>query len=82
MLRSPGALSGSAVGRRGVFVAAGETSAGVAVGGNHQGTLETGEVDLAPFHELETIIPDHIKADLEQLKADIIASKIQTKPED
>jgi WD40 repeat protein/DNA-binding SARP family transcriptional activator len=49
-------------------------------GGNHIGTLESGEVDLAPFHELETIIPDHIKTDLEQLKADIISGKIQTKP--
>jgi WD40 repeat protein/basic membrane lipoprotein Med (substrate-binding protein (PBP1-ABC) superfamily) len=50
------------------------------VGGNHQGTLETGEVDLAPFHELESLIPDNIKAELDQIKADIIAGEIQTKP--
>ncbi|MGW8143937.1 MAG: BMP family lipoprotein, partial [Anaerolineales bacterium] len=49
-------------------------------GGNHLGTLESGEIDLAPFYELESLIPDHIKADLEQIKADIIAGKIQTKP--
>jgi basic membrane protein A len=49
-------------------------------GGNHLGTLETGEVDLAPFYELESLIPDHIKADLEQIKAEIIAGEIQTKP--
>jgi WD40 repeat protein/basic membrane lipoprotein Med (substrate-binding protein (PBP1-ABC) superfamily)/DNA-binding SARP family transcriptional activator/energy-coupling factor transporter ATP-binding protein EcfA2 len=51
-------------------------------GGNHLGTLETGEVDLAPFYGLETIITEQIETDLEQIKADIIAGKIQTKPED
>jgi WD40 repeat protein/basic membrane lipoprotein Med (substrate-binding protein (PBP1-ABC) superfamily)/DNA-binding SARP family transcriptional activator/energy-coupling factor transporter ATP-binding protein EcfA2 len=51
-------------------------------GGNHLGTLESGEVALALFYELEYIIPAHIKADLEQIKADIIAGKIQTKPEE
>ena len=53
----------------------------VAVAGPvHRAALETGEVDLASFSKLESLIPDHIKADLEQLKADIIAGKIQTKP--
>jgi basic membrane protein A len=51
-------------------------------GANHLGTLATGEVDLAPFHELEDIIPEQIKAELDQIKADIIAGKIQTKPGD
>lgn len=50
-------------------------------GGYHLGTLESGEVGLAPFYELEFLIPDHIKTELEQLKVDIIAGKIQTKPE-
>jgi basic membrane protein A len=49
-------------------------------GGNHLGTLESGEIDLAPFYELESLIPDHIKVDLEQIKTDIIAGEIQTKP--
>jgi basic membrane protein A len=49
-------------------------------GGNHLGTLESGEIDLASFYESESLIPDHIKVDLEQIKADIIAGKIQTKP--
>ena len=48
--------------------------------GTYLGTLETGELDLAPFYELEDIIPDHIKVDLEQIKVDIIAGKIHTKP--
>jgi WD40 repeat protein/basic membrane lipoprotein Med (substrate-binding protein (PBP1-ABC) superfamily)/DNA-binding SARP family transcriptional activator/energy-coupling factor transporter ATP-binding protein EcfA2 len=50
-------------------------------GGNHLGTLESGEINLAPFYELESLIPEQIKADLEQLKTDIIAGKIQTKPD-
>lgn len=65
-----------------VLHAADALAQGIFEGGIHHGTLETGEVELAPFHQLEAIIPAHIKADLEQGKADIIAGKIQTKPED
>jgi basic membrane protein A and related proteins len=49
-------------------------------GGIHAGTLETGEVGLAPFSEFDSLITDKVKADLEQIKADIIVGKIQTKP--
>ena len=49
-------------------------------GGIHMGTLETGEVGLSPFHDLDTLISPQVKADLEQIVADIIAGKIQTKP--
>jgi WD40 repeat protein/basic membrane lipoprotein Med (substrate-binding protein (PBP1-ABC) superfamily)/DNA-binding SARP family transcriptional activator len=63
-----------------VIRAADALAQGEFVGGNHLGTLETGEVDLAPFYELGDNIPEQIKVDLEQIKADIIASKIQTKP--
>jgi basic membrane protein A len=65
-----------------VVQAADALAQGKLVGGNHLGTLETGEVGLAPFHEFETLIPAEIKADLEQIKVDIIAGKIQTKLED
>jgi WD40 repeat protein/basic membrane lipoprotein Med (substrate-binding protein (PBP1-ABC) superfamily)/DNA-binding SARP family transcriptional activator len=65
-----------------VIQAADALAEGNFVGGNYNGTLKSGEVALAPFHELEAIIPDHIKADLEQIKADIIAGKIRTKPEE
>jgi basic membrane protein A len=65
-----------------VMLAADALAAGDFVGGNHRGTLKSGEVALAPFHDLEAIIPDHIKADLEQIKIDIIAGNIQTKPEE
>ncbi len=49
-------------------------------GGIHVGTLETGEVGLAPFHELDGLVSSKVKAELEQIKADIIAGKIKTKP--
>jgi basic membrane protein A len=49
-------------------------------GGIHVGTLETNEVGLAPFHEFDSLISDEVKAELEQIKQDIIAGKIKTKP--
>ena len=49
-------------------------------GGIQFGTLETGEAGLAPFHELDSLVTAKVKADLEQIKAEIIAGKIQTKP--
>lgn len=63
-----------------ILVTADALANGEFKGGTHLGTLETGEVGLAPFHELEAIIPEHIKSDLEQIKAEIIADVIQTKP--
>jgi basic membrane protein A len=49
-------------------------------GGVHLGTLETGEVGLAPFYQFDSLIPDKVKAELEQIREDIIAGKIRTKP--
>jgi WD40 repeat protein/basic membrane lipoprotein Med (substrate-binding protein (PBP1-ABC) superfamily)/DNA-binding SARP family transcriptional activator len=48
-------------------------------GGLHLGDLENGGVGLAPFYEFEDQIPDEIKAELEQLRQDIIAGKVKTK---
>ena len=53
---------------------------GTFIGGTHIGTLETGEVTLAPFHNLESLISAEVKADLEQIRKDIIVGKIKTKP--
>jgi basic membrane protein A len=53
---------------------------GTFTGGIHIGTLETGEVGLASFHELDSLVSDQVKADLEQIKKDIIAGRIKTKP--
>lgn len=49
-------------------------------GGIQVGTLETGEVGLSPFRNFDALISDQVKADLEQIVADIIAGKIQTRP--
>jgi WD40 repeat protein/transcriptional regulator with XRE-family HTH domain len=49
-------------------------------GGIHVGTLETGEVGLAPFYQFDSLISSKVKADLEQIKKDIIDGKIKTRP--
>jgi len=40
------------------------------------GTLENGGTSLAPFHEFDGKIPDELKKELDQIKADIISGKI------
>ena len=49
-------------------------------GGNHVGTLETGEVGISPFYNLDLLIPAKVKTDLQRIEADIIAGTIKTKP--
>jgi len=53
---------------------------GAFTGGVHIGTLETNEVGLAPFYHLDSLISAKVKSDLEQIKKDIIAGVIKTKP--
>jgi basic membrane protein A len=53
---------------------------GTFTGGIHIGTLETGEVGLAPFYKFDSLISDKVKADLEQITRDIITGRIKTKP--
>lgn len=53
---------------------------GTFTGGMHRGTLATGEVGISPFHELDELVAARVKADLEQIQADIIAGKIKTRP--
>jgi basic membrane protein A len=49
-------------------------------GGVVVGTLENTGVDLAPFHELDSMVSDELKAELEDLRAGIIDGSIQTSP--
>jgi WD40 repeat protein/basic membrane lipoprotein Med (substrate-binding protein (PBP1-ABC) superfamily)/DNA-binding SARP family transcriptional activator len=49
-------------------------------GGTHVGTLANGEVGLSPFYDNERLISESVLAELEQIKADIAAGKIKTKP--
>jgi WD40 repeat protein/basic membrane lipoprotein Med (substrate-binding protein (PBP1-ABC) superfamily)/transcriptional regulator with XRE-family HTH domain len=49
-------------------------------GGLHTGTLANGGVSLAPFHKLEALVLPKKQGELEQIKVDIIAGKILTRP--
>jgi basic membrane protein A len=49
-------------------------------GGLYIGTLENDGVGLAPFHQLDHLVSGEVKAELEAIKADIIAGNIQTQP--
>jgi basic membrane protein A len=49
---------------------------GTFAGGVVVGTLANEGVALAPFHNLESLVSDELKAEIEQLKADIIAGTI------
>ena len=49
-------------------------------GGVTVGTLENGGVGLAPFHDLEAMVPAGLVPKSSQVKADIIAGKISTTP--
>jgi basic membrane protein A len=56
------------------------TMDGTFVGGVVVGTLENTGVDLAPFHELDSMVPDDLKAELETLRQGIIDGSITTSP--
>ncbi len=45
-------------------------------GGLLVGTLENGGVDLAPFHDMDALVPDELKAELAALRAGIIDGSI------
>jgi WD40 repeat protein/basic membrane lipoprotein Med (substrate-binding protein (PBP1-ABC) superfamily) len=63
-----------------IVLASNAIAEGKFTGGIHVGTLETEEVRLAPFHQLESLISEQVKADLEQIMSGIITGKIQTRP--
>ena len=46
-------------------------------GGLIVGTLESGGVDLAPFHDMEDAVPAELKADLDAIRAGIIDGSIK-----
>jgi basic membrane protein A len=53
---------------------------GAFTGGIHVGALENGGVGISPFHNLDALVSPQVKAELEQIAADIIAGKITTRP--
>lgn len=53
---------------------------GIFEGGLFIGTLENDGVGIAPFRSMEDRVPEEIKSDLVQIKADIISGVISTQP--
>ena len=49
---------------------------GTFVGGDVVGTLANNGVTIAPFHDLAGLVPAELAAEIDQLRADIIAGKI------
>jgi len=49
-------------------------------GGTKVATLANNGVGIAPFHELDSLVPQKVKDDLPGIIQDIIAGKIKTKP--
>ena len=45
-------------------------------GGDVVGTLANGGVAIAPYHDLESLVPAELTAEIEQLKADIISGTV------
>ena len=64
-----------------VVTAVGSIVDGTFSGGTYVGTLENGGVGIAPFHELEELVSDQTRAELEEIGAHISARRIKTLPE-
>jgi basic membrane protein A len=65
-----------------VYDATDQIIGGMFEGGTYIGTIENGGVGLAPFHELEVLVTDETKAELEEMQALITAGEIETIPAD
>lgn len=62
-----------------VFDAISQVIDGNFEGGLYIGTLANDGVDLAPFHQLDDNVPEELKDELEEVKAEIIAGTISTR---
>ena len=60
-----------------IFLAAAAIGSDTFRGGSHVGTLAS-EVSLAPFHNLDWMVSDALRAELEQVKAGILTGRIDT----
>jgi basic membrane protein A len=49
-------------------------------GGPNTSVLASGEVDIAPFHDLDSVVPAKVKTDLETIRAGIVSGTIHTSP--
>lgn len=62
------------------FLVIEELVSGRFIGGNFTGNLENGGVSLAPFYKLDPMVNELVRAELEQLRIDIISGAIQIDP--
>lgn len=63
-----------------VFSATEQVVNGEFAGGVYVGTLENGGVGIAAFNKLDSMVSSDLKAELEEVKAGIIAGEIKTLP--
>ena len=63
-----------------VFTAVQQVQDNTFGGGTYIGTLENDGVGIASFHDLDALVSDELKAELEEIIAQIIAGEIQTSP--
>jgi basic membrane protein A and related proteins len=63
-----------------VLLAVEAIAGGTFSGGPHVGTLATGEVGLAPFHAAGSLVSPRLRAELEEVRAGIIAGEMATSP--
>ena len=49
-------------------------------GGLYVGTLANDGVGISPFHDFDASVPDSVKAELDELRAAIIAGQLSTRP--
>jgi basic membrane protein A len=53
---------------------------GTFTGGLYVGNLENNGVAMAPFHDLDSVVSDALKAELETVKADLLSGAITLNP--
>jgi basic membrane protein A len=63
-----------------VLTAIGAIVNGTFKGGSNTSVLASGEVDIAPFHALDAVVPAQVKVDLADIRAGIISGQIATTP--
>ncbi len=59
-----------------VYQASEQVANGTFSGGTVLNTMSTGGIDLAPYHDADSLVPDELKAEIEDLKAQIIAGTL------
>jgi len=62
------------------FLVIEELVSGRFIGGDFTGNLENGGVSLAPFYKLDPMVNELVRAELEQLRNDIISGVVQIGP--